>query len=324
MPMPRLHTSLMDYVDAWWRTHSCVPRRQSCRRMVQAQRRVETSLDTARMSACATRFLGFVFGAIALCGTAMAQQFGLPAMVKGVGIDQNLNAQIPLELTFKDETGQTVRLGQYFRQKPVVLALVYYECPMLCDMVLNGLTHSMEQISLNLGRDFDVVTVSFNPKESWQLAGAKKANYVEKYQRTGAAEGWHFLTGQEAAIKKLADTAGFHYKYDPVTKQFAHAAGIMVLTPEGRIARYFYGIEYKPRDFRLGLVEASRHKIGSPVDAILLFCYHYDPMTGKYGFVIMNVIRALGSATVIALGLLLFFLIRRDRQGAHAAAGRSA
>jgi protein SCO1/2 len=261
--------------------------------------------------------------ALVLCTTATAQQFGLPAMVRGVGIDQNLNGQIPLELLFKDETGQTVRLGQYFRQKPVVLALVYYECPMLCDMVLNGLTHSMEQITLNIGRDFDVVSVSFNPRETWQLAAAKKANYVEKYQRKGAAEGWHFLTGKEDAIKKLADAAGFHYKYEPVTKQFAHAAGIMVLTPEGRIARYFYGIEYKPRDFRLGLVEASRNKIGSPVDAILLFCYHYDPMTGKYGPIISNVIRALGSATVIALGTLLFVLIRRERHGAHSDAGRA-
>ena len=271
----------------------------------------------------------FMSGSVLILGTlltfatsAPAQQFGLPAMVKGVGIDQNLNAQIPLELTFKDDTGQSVRLGQYFRQKPVVLALVYYECPMLCDMVLNGLTHSMEQITLDLGRDFEVVTVSFNPKETWQLAASKKANYVEKYQRKGAAEGWHFLTGDEASIKKLADTAGFHYKYDPINKQFAHAAGIMVLTPEGRIARYFYGIEYKPRDFRLGLVEASAHKIGSPVDALLLFCYHYDPLTGKYGMVIMNVIRALGSATVIALGALLFVLIRRDKL--HSAAGRSA
>lgn len=261
----------------------------------------------------------FILAAIAV-GAASAQQFGLPAMVKGVGIDQNLNAQVPLELLFKDDTGQTVRLGQYFRKKPVVLALVYYECPMLCDMVMNGLTHTMEQISLDLGRDYEVVSVSFNPKETWQLAGAKKANYVEKYQRKGAAEGWHFLTGTEDNIKKLADTAGFHYKYDPVTKQFAHAAGIMVLTPEGKIARYFYGIEYKPRDFRLGLVEASQKKIGSPVDAILLFCYHYDPMTGKYGVVIGNVIRALGSATVIALGTLLFVLIRRDRQ--TSAAGR--
>ena len=245
------------------------------------------------------------------CSPAPAQQYGLPAMIRGVGIDQNLNAQIPLELTFRDETGQAVRLGQYFRSKPVVLALVYYECPMLCDMVLNGLTHTMEQTTLNLGSDFDVVTVSFNAKETWQLAAAKKANYVEKYKRAGAAQGWHFLTGQEDAIKKLADTAGFHYKYDPITKQFAHASGIMVLTPEGKIARYFYGIDYKPRDFRLGLVEASQNKIGDLADQVLLFCYHYDPMTGKYGAIIQNVTKVLGSATVLALGALVFVLIKR-------------
>ena len=235
-------------------------------------------------------------------------------MVRGVGIDQNLNGQLPLETTFKDETGQTVRLGQYFRDKPVVLALVYYECPMLCNMVLNGLDHSMEQVTLNLGTDFEVVTVSINPKETWQLAASKKANYVEKYKGKGNMAAWHFLTGQEDNIKKLADAAGFHYKYDPISKQFAHASGIMVVTPDGRMARYLYGIEYKPRDLRLGLVEASQHKIGSPVDAILLFCYHYDPMTGKYGLVIMNVIRTLGTMTVIGLGALVFFLIRRDRQ----------
>jgi protein SCO1/2 len=242
---------------------------------------------------------------------ASAQQYGLPAMIRGVGIDQNLNAQIPLDLTFKDETGQAVRLGRYFRQKPVVLALVYYECPMLCDMVLNGLTHTMEQVSLNLGSDFDVVTVSFNPKESWQLAAAKKANYAEKYKRQGAAQGWHFLTGEEPAIKQLADTAGFHYKYDPITKQYAHASGIMVLTPEGKIARYYYGIDYKARDFRLGLVEASQNKIGDLADQVLLFCYHYDPMTGKYGAIIQNVTKVLGSATVLGLGALVFFLVRR-------------
>jgi protein SCO1/2 len=262
--------------------------------------------------------------AMALSGVASAQQYGLPAMVRGVGIDQNLNAQIPLELTFKDETGQTVRLGNYFRQKPVVLALVYYECPMLCNMVLNGLTTSMEHITLDLGRDYDVVTVSFNPRETWQLAAAKKANYVEKYKGKGTVEGWHFLTGQEENIKRLADAAGFHYKYDPISKQFAHASGIMVITPEGRIARYFYGIEYKPRDFRLGLVEASQHKIGSPVDAFMLFCYHYDPMTGKYGLVIANVTRVLGSATVIGLGMLLFVLIRRDRHRNDVLHGRPA
>jgi protein SCO1/2 len=258
-------------------------------------------------------------GVLFLSAPLPAQEYGLPAMIRGVGIDQNLNAQIPLELMFNDETGQAVRLGSYFRQKPVVLALVYYECPMLCDMVLNGLTHTMEQTTLNLGSDFDVVTVSFNPAETWQLAAAKKANYVEKYQRQGdpqgsrqgAAQGWHFLTGQAAAIKTLADTAGFHYKYDLITKQFAHASGIMVLTPEGKIARYFYGIEYKPRDFRLGLVEASQNKIGDLADQVLLFCYHYDPMTGKYGAVIQNVTKVLGSATVLALGALVFVLIKR-------------
>jgi len=262
----------------------------------------------------------------ALPRIAGAQQFGIPAAtvpmaVQGVGIDQNLNAQIPLELPFKDETGKAVRLGQYFRGKPVVLALVYYECPGLCDLVLNGLTHVMEQISLNVGSYYDVVTVSFNPNETWQLAGAKKANYVEKYQRGGAKEGWHFLTGQEDAIKKLANTVGFRYNYDPVAKQFAHASGIMVLTPEGKIARYFYGIQYKPRDFRLGLVEASNNKIGTPADQVLLFCYHYDPTTGKYGMVITQITRALGTATVLALGAFVFIMIRRER---HAAAGRVA
>ncbi|HTS50029.1 MAG TPA: SCO family protein [Bryobacteraceae bacterium] len=260
----------------------------------------------------AASILAAVFSA-----TGAAQQYGLPAMVRGVGIDQNLNAQLPLELTFRDETGQTVRLGQYFRQKPVVLALVYYECPMLCDMVLNGLTHSMEQISLNLGTDFDVVTVSFNPHETWQLAAAKKANYVEKYQRQGATQGWHFLTGQEDNIKKLADTAGFHYKYDPITKQYAHASGIMIITPEGKISRYFYGIDYKSKDLRLGLVEASQDKIGNFADQVLLFCFHYDPMTGKYGLVIANVTRVLATASVLALGGMIFFFLRRERHDNH-------
>jgi protein SCO1/2 len=262
----------------------------------------------------------------ALPMVAAAQQMGLPAtslptMVQGVGIDQNLNAQIPLELNFKDETGQVVRLGQYFRDKPVVLALVYYECPGLCDLVLNGLSHTMGEISLNAGSDYQVVTVSFNPKETWQLATAKKANYLEKYQRPGAKEGWHFLTGDEASIKSLTDTVGFHYNYDPISKQYAHASGIMVLTPEGKIARYFFGIEYKPRDFRLGLVEASANKIGTPADRVLLFCYHYDPTTGKYGMAITQVTRALGTATVLLLGGFVFIMLRRERQS-HGA-GRS-
>jgi protein SCO1 len=266
--------------------------------------------------------------AVAFSSVAAAQTYGLPSgsvppMLQGIGIDQNLNAQIPLELTFKNETGQTVRLGQYFRDKPVVLALVYYECPGLCDLILNGLTHAMQQISLNVGSDYEVVTVSFNPDESWQLAGAKKGNYIEKYNRPGAKEGWHFLTGKPDAIKSLADTVGFHYKYDPLSKQFAHASAIMVLTPEGKIARYFYGIEYKPRDFRLGLVEASANKIGTTADQVLLFCYHYDPMTGKYGVIIAQVTRVLGTATVLALGAFIFIMVRRDRHS-HMGGGRSA
>jgi protein SCO1/2 len=264
----------------------------------------------------------------ALPGMASAQQMGIPAaslpmMVQGVGIDQNLNAQLPLELKFKDENGQVVRLGQYFRNKPVVLALVYYECPGLCDLILNGLSHTMEQISLNVGSDYEVVTVSFNPKETWQLAQAKKANYIEKYNRSGAKEGWHFLTGDQASIKSLADTVGFHYKYDPVNNQFAHASAIYVITPEGKIARYFYGIEYKPRDFRLGLVEASANKIGSPADQVLLFCYHYDPTTGKYGMAVTQVTRVLGTATVLLLGGFVFIMLRRERHS-HPDARRSA
>ena len=272
----------------------------------------------------------FISGVVAaaLSGLAGAQQMGVPAasvplIMQGVGIDQNLNAQIPLELTFKDEIGQAVRLGQYFRDKPVVLALVYYECPGLCDLVLNGLSHAMEQISLNVGTDYEVVTVSFNPKESWQLAGAKKATYIEKYQRTGAKEGWHFLTGQQDAIKQLANTVGFHYNWDPVSQQFAHASAIMVLTPEGKIARYFYGIQYKPRDFRLGLVEASANKIGTPADQVMLFCYHYDPTTGKYGMAITQITRVLGTGTVLGLGGFIFIMIRRERH-ARPGSGRAA
>jgi protein SCO1/2 len=165
--------------------------------------------------------------------------------------------------------------------------------------------------------------VSFNPHDTWALAAAKKSSYLEKLKRPGAEQNWHFLTGDEAAIQQLAGSVGFRYAYDPKTNQFAHASGIMVITPEGKVSRYFYGIQYEPRDLRLGLVEASNHKIGSPADELLLFCFHYDPTTGKYGFVIMNVIRTLGSATVVALGTLLFVLIRKDRHRSDPPALRS-
>ncbi|MBI1927913.1 SCO family protein [Candidatus Poribacteria bacterium] len=225
-----------------------------------------------------------------------------PDILREVGIDQRLNEQVPLDLVFRDETGKLVRLGDYFGEKPVILSLVYYECPMLCTLVLNGLLKSLRALSFDVGKEFNVVTVSFNPGETPTLAAAKKAEYIQHYSRPGTAEGWHFLTGQEASIQQLAQAVGFRYVYDAQKNQFAHASGIMVLTPQGRLSHYFYGIEYSPRDIRLSLVEASANKIGSPVDQLLLYCYHYDPTTGKYGVIIMNIIRLAGLGTVLALG----------------------
>jgi protein SCO1/2 len=237
-----------------------------------------------------------------------------PAELRDVGIDQRLNEQVPLDLTFRDETGKTVQLRQYFGQRPVVLILAYYECPMLCTMVLNGALRAFRALSFDVGDEFQVVTVSFNPKETPELAAKKKKSYMEAYERAGAAEGWHFLTGDEPAIKSLTQAVGFRYKYDPETEQFAHASGIMVLTPQGRLARYFYGIDYGPKDVRLGLVEASEGKIGSPVDEVLLYCFHYDPKTGTYGAVIMNIVRVAGVSTLVILGTFMIVMFRRDRR----------
>jgi protein SCO1/2 len=235
----------------------------------------------------------------------------VPALLDNVRIDQRLNEQIPLDLVFSDETGRPVKLGQYFGSKAVILALVYYECPMLCNEILNGLLSSIKAISFNLGEHYSIVTVSFNPNERPELAAAKKANYIERYGRNRPAEGWHFLTGDQSSIEALTNAVGFHYAYDPQTKQYAHASAIMILTPQGRLSRYFYGIEYAPKDLRLGLVEASEGKIGSPVDQLLLYCFHYDPVTGKYSAVVMNIVRLSGIATV--LGILVLILIFRRR-----------
>jgi protein SCO1 len=246
--------------------------------------------------------------------TARAQsQNARPRLLRDVGIDQKLNEQIPLDLSFRDESGKSVILREYFGDKPVILALVYYDCPMLCTEVLNGLLRSLENIRLGVGKEFSVLTVSFNPRETPGLAASKERIYVGLYGRPGGAEGWHFLTGEEASIQRLAKAVGFRYAYDPDSGQYAHATGIVVLTPMGRIARYYYGIEYPSRDLRLGLVEASAGRIGSPVDQILLFCYHYDPATGKYGLLIMNVIRAAGLATILGLGILLLVMFRAER-----------
>jgi protein SCO1/2 len=245
---------------------------------------------------------------------------GLPTVLKKVGLDQRLNEQIPLDAVFKDEHGQEVRLSQFFKGKPVVLALVYYACPMLCNQVMNGMLGSFRQISFNIGEQFEVVTVSFDPHETPELAAAKKSTYIKAYNRPRGEAGWHFLTGDEANIKRLTEAVGFHYVWDEQTKQFAHASGIMVLTPEGKLARYFYGIEY--RDLRLGLVEASQNKIGTPVDVLMLYCYHYDPSTGKYGAVVMNIVRLAGGVTVfLIVGLLL---VLRKRSGGAALAASEA
>jgi len=236
-----------------------------------------------------------------------------PELLKDVGIDQKLDETIPLELAFRDEHGNPVELSQYFGARPVILTLVYYDCPMLCTQVLNGLDRSLKLIPLELGKDFGVVTVSIDPTESPRLAEAKQALYTGMYGRPGAAQGWHFLTGDDPQIKQLATAVGFRYARDPDSKQFAHASVIMILTPEGKISRYFYGIQYPERDLRLGLEQASEGKIGSPVvDQILLFCYHYDPHTGKYGLAISRVIQLAGGATVLVGGLSLFFLFRGE------------
>jgi protein SCO1 len=241
---------------------------------------------------------------------------GLPKALKNVGIDQRLNEIIPLDAVFKDELGRDVRLGQFFKGKPVVLSLVYYTCPMLCNQVLNGMMGSFRQVSFNIGEQFDVVTVSFDPRETPELAAAKKSTYVKAYNRPGAETSWHFLTGDEANIKRLTEAVGFRYYWDEQTKQYAHASGIMILTPEGKLARYFYGIEYPPRDLRLGLVEASQNKIGTPVDALMLYCYHYDPATGKYGAIVMNIVRLAGGVTLFLIVGMILVLRKRGRRAA--------
>jgi protein SCO1 len=236
----------------------------------------------------------------------------LPAALQGVGIEQKLDAQVPLDTAFRDESGRTVPLSRYFRGKPVLLALVYYRCPMLCTQILNGVESSLKAVSLNPGRDFEVVSVSFDPKDSAETAAGKRKMILQRYARPDTANGWHFLTGDEPSIRALTSAVGFHYRFDPATGQFAHASGIMILTPAGRISRYFYGVEYAPRDVRLGLVEASASRIGSPVDQILLFCFHYDPATGRYGAVAMNLVRFAGALFAVVGAAFLFLVLRRD------------
>jgi protein SCO1 len=236
-----------------------------------------------------------------------------PPYLQNVGIEQHLDGQVPADLAFVDDTGRAVKLGDYFGKKPLILNLVYYNCTMLCGEVLSGLSASMKMVKFDVGNEFDVITVSFNPKETPQIAAEKKADYIKRYGRPGAAAGWYFLTGPADSINALTKAVGFQYQYDPKSNQYAHATAIMVLTPEGRISRYFYGVDFPPKDLRMGLVEASKNKIGNLTDQVLLYCYHYDPAVGKYGAVVSNMLKLGGGLTILLIAGLLFILIRMDR-----------
>jgi protein SCO1/2 len=269
--------------------------------------------------------------AAALGGVARAQYFTAPETktvappgLEGVGIDQRLNEPVPLNLTFKDEQGNAVRLSDYFHDgRPVILNLVYYQCPMLCTEVLNGLTAALKVLRFEPGKQFEIVTLSIDPRETPQLAANKKEMYLKKLGNPDAAKGWHFLTGEQAQIAALAGAVGWRYRYDAKLDQFAHAAGIVLITPEGRIAQYYYGVEYSAKDMRLGIVEASQNKIGSLADQVLLYCYHYDPRTGRYGATITNIIRLAGLATVIVLGSALVLLFRNEKHDQGIGTGRT-
>jgi protein SCO1 len=241
----------------------------------------------------------------------------MPAALQKVTFEQRLNEQLPLDLPFKDESGATVKLGHYFGRKPVVLAFVYYECPMLCTQVLNGLESALRVLNESIGKEFDVVTVSFDPRETPVLAAGKKKAYLERYKRAGAEQGWHFLTGEQASIDALTKAAGFSFYWDEVSQQFAHASGIVVATPAGKLSRYFFGIDYAPRDIKFALMESTSERIGSLADQLLLYCYHYDPAQGNYGFVAMRAVRIGGAITLLALVGFVVMSLRREPQIKH-------
>jgi protein SCO1/2 len=246
-----------------------------------------------------------------------------PPGLQFVGIEQHLNAEVPGDLRFRDELGNSVKLGDYFDHgRPVILNLGYYQCPMLCGELLQGLVGSMKALTLNLGKDFDVVTVSFDPRETTEMAAEKKRDIVKRYGRSNAGQGWHFLTGQADQINALTSAVGFQYQFDPKTEQYAHATAIVILTPDRHIAEYFYGVEFSPKDLRLGLVQAGQGKIGTVTDTVLLYCYHYDPRTGKYGAIAINVLKLGAVATLLILGTFMFVMFRADRRAGLKELGR--
>ena len=242
---------------------------------------------------------------------------GIPDPLKKVGIEQKLGEQLPLETKFKDENGNIVALGDYFKSgRPVIVTLVYYDCPMLCNQVLNGLTGSLKGISLDAGKDFDVVAISFDAKEfdKPEIAKNKKASYMERYGRPGTEQGFHFLTGEQASIDAVTNAVGFTYEWDEASEQFAHASAIMIATPQGVLSKYFYGIDYAPRDVRLGLVESAENKVGGVTDQLLLYCFHYDPSTGKYGLAVLRIMRGAAVATLLGMAAMGFVFWRRNKR----------
>lgn len=248
--------------------------------------------------------------------TQVGVSTGLPPALEKVGIEQKLNSQLPLDAEFKDEDGKQIKLNEYFgKGRPIVLALVYYECPMLCNEVLNGLTGSLKGIGFNAGKEFDVVAISFDARENDKidLTKNKKASYMARYGRSGTENGWHFLTGTQSEIDKVTKAVGFNYVFDEKTNQFAHAGGIMIATPEGKLSRYLYGIDYSPKDLKFSLMESAQSKIGNPVEQLYLYCFHYDPSSGKYGLAILSVMRLLAVATLFGIAAMLFGFRRYNK-----------
>jgi protein SCO1/2 len=269
-----------------------------------------------RFAGAGLRVALLVVAAIAITGgTAWPHDDGRPAALREVAFDQKLNQQVPLDLRFRDETGRTVKLADYFKQKPVILNFIYYKCRDLCPLLLDGIVRSLRAVSFDVGNQFDVLTVSFDPEDNPGLAAVRKADLMEKYSRPGAAAGWHFLTGDNASIQTLTQAVGFRYTYDRRTGEFGHATGMVLVTPDGRTSRYFYGIDFSPRDVRLGLIEAAARKIGSPIDQLLLFCYHYDATTGKYTLLVSRVMRTAAALTVLVLGGFIALMLLRERKG---------
>jgi protein SCO1/2 len=251
---------------------------------------------------------------LAIPATAQQNSATPPQLPGRVALVQKLDSQVPLDAMFRDESGKIVRLGDYFKSgRPVLLDFMYYRCPMLCSTVLEGTTSALTELKFDIGKEFDVITVSIDPRDTPEQAALKKDHYIKRYGRLSSAAGWHFLTAADPSIKRLTSAVGFEYAYDPKSDQFAHGAALLVLTPQGRVSRYFYGFEYKPRDLRLALVEASSNRIGTATDQFLLLCFHYDPSTGKYSKTAMNIVRVGGLATVLSLASFIFIMLRNER-----------